>query len=145
MASTLTFAPLADAAFPHPAAARRVLASLPRDGIFLRRGTLLLETSYPYGASFYATAWQWSRADLPLLFELAAATRLLLIHDETIVVCGDSFDPATVVDYVAAGAVHHAAAPAELENIILPSNQRHTSYLTCVKLPAAAHPSSSIL
>lgn len=120
MASTLTFAPLADAALPHPAAARRVLASLPRDGIFLRRGTLLLETSYPYGTSFYATAWQWSRADLPLLFELAAATRLLLIHDETIVVCGDSFAPATVADYVADGAVHHAAAPAELENIILP-------------------------
>lgn len=120
MASTLTFAPLADAALPHPAAARHVLASLSRDGIFLRRGTLLLETSYPYGVSFYATAWQWSRADLPLLFELAAAARLLLICDETIVVCGDSFAPATVADYVADGAVHHAAAPAELENTILP-------------------------
>ena len=43
------------------AAVRDVLAGLQRDGIFLRRGHLLLETSWlGTGArDFYATAWRW--------------------------------------------------------------------------------------
>lgn len=96
------------------AAIRQVLAPLPREGIVLRRGTLLLETSYPYGESFYATAWMWERADLPLFFELARAGRLLVTWQERIIVCGHSLDAAQVEDMVADGEVVRADSPAQL-------------------------------
>lgn len=50
------------------AAVRDVLASLQRDGIYLRRGHLLLEASWLGSGArdFYATAWRWGEEDCPL-------------------------------------------------------------------------------
>ena len=76
------------------AAVREVLAGLQRDGIFLRRGHLLLETSWlGTGArDFYATAWRWGAQDCPLLYDLARRGKLLLTISDTVISCGSKDD-----------------------------------------------------
>ena len=76
------------------AAVRDVLAGLQRDGIFLRRGHLLLETSWLGSGArgFYATAWRWSAEDCPLFYDLARRGKLLLTISDTVISCGDKDD-----------------------------------------------------
>ena len=76
------------------AAVRDVLASLQRDGIFLRRGHLLLETSWLGSGArdFYATAWRWGAQDCPLFYDLARRGKLLITISDTVISCGDKDD-----------------------------------------------------
>ena len=78
------------------AAVRDVLASLQRDGIFLRRGHLLLETSWLGSGArdFYATAWRWGEEDCPLFYDLARRGKLLLTISDTVISCGSKDDMA---------------------------------------------------
>lgn len=73
------------------AAVRDVLAGLQRGGIFLRRGHLLLETSWLGSGArdFYATAWSWSAQDCPLFYDLARRGKLLITISDTVIACGD--------------------------------------------------------
>ena len=77
-------------------AVRDVLAGLQRDGIFLRRGHLLLETSWLGSGArdFYATAWRWSAQDCPLFYALARRGKLLITISDTVISCGDQDDMA---------------------------------------------------
>ena len=72
-------------------AVRDVLAGMQRDGIFLRRGHLLLETSWLGSGArdFYATAWRWSAEDCPLFYDLARRGKLLITISDTVISCGD--------------------------------------------------------
>ena len=85
------------------AVVRDVLASLQRDGIYLRRGHLLLETSWlGQGArDFYATAWRWSADDCPLFYELARQGKVLITINTAVIACGDKEDIATARDCIA--------------------------------------------
>lgn len=85
------------------AAVRDVLAGLQRDGIFLRRGHLLLETSWlGTGArDFYATAWRWDAQDCPLFYDLARRGKLLVTTSDTVISCGDKDDIADARDGIA--------------------------------------------
>ena len=85
------------------AAVREVLAGLQRDGIYLRRGRLLLETSWlGTGArDFYATAWRWSAEDCPLFYDLARRGKLLLTISDTVISCGSKDDIADARDGIA--------------------------------------------
>ncbi|WKE54951.1 hypothetical protein [Corynebacterium tuberculostearicum] len=85
------------------AAVREVLAGLQRDGIFLRRGHLLLETSWlGTGArDFYATAWRWDEEDYPLFYDLARRGKLLLTISDTVISCGSKDDIADARDGIA--------------------------------------------
>ena len=76
------------------AAVRDSLAGLQRDGIYLRRGHLLLETSWlGTGArDFYATAWRWGAQDCPLFYDLARRGKLLITINDTVISCGDKDD-----------------------------------------------------
>lgn len=76
------------------AAVREVLAGLQRDGIFLRRGHLLLETSWLGSGArdFYATAWRWGQQDCPLFYDLARRGKLLLTISDTVISCGSKDD-----------------------------------------------------
>ena len=76
------------------AAVRDVLASLQRDGIYLRRGHLLLEASWLGSGArdFYATAWRWGAQDCPLLYDLARRGKLLLTISDTVISCGSKDD-----------------------------------------------------
>lgn len=76
------------------AAVRDVLAGLQRDGIFLRRGHLLLETSWLGSGArdFYATAWRWGTQDCPLFYDLARRGKLLLTTSDTVISCGSKDD-----------------------------------------------------
>ena len=76
------------------AAVRDVFAGLRRDGIFLRRGRLLLETSWLGSGArdFYATAWRWSAEDCPLFYDLARGGKLLITISDTVISCGDKDD-----------------------------------------------------
>ena len=76
------------------AAVRDVLASLQRDGIYLRRGHLLLETSWLGSGArdFYATAWRWDAQDCALFYDLARRGKLLLTISDTVLACGDHDD-----------------------------------------------------
>ena len=76
------------------AAVRDVLASLQRDGIFLRRGHLLLETSWLGSGArdFYATAWRWGVQDCPLFYDLARRGKVLVTISDTVISCGDKDD-----------------------------------------------------
>ena len=78
------------------AAVRDVLASLQRDGIYLRRGHLLLETSWLGSGArdFYATAWRWSAEDCPLFYDLARRGKLLITISDTVISCGSKDDMA---------------------------------------------------
>ena len=78
------------------AAVREVLAGLQRDGIFLRRDHLLMETSWlGTGArDFYATAWRWGAQDCPLFYDLARRGQLLLTIGDTVISCGSKDDMA---------------------------------------------------
>ena len=73
---------------------RDVLAGLRRDGIFLRRGHLLLETSWLGSGArdFYATAWRWSAQDCLLFYDLARRGNLLITISDTVISCGDKDD-----------------------------------------------------
>lgn len=72
------------------AAVRDVLAGLQRDGIYLRRGHLLLEASWLGSGArdFYATAWRWGAHDCPLFYDLARRGKLLLTISDTVISCG---------------------------------------------------------
>ncbi|MDK8480305.1 hypothetical protein [Corynebacterium marquesiae] len=85
------------------AAVRDVLAGLRRDGIFLRRGHLLLETSWLGSGArdFYATAWRWSAEDCPLFYGLARRGKLLVTTSDTVISCGDKDDIADARDGIA--------------------------------------------
>ena len=76
------------------AAVRDVLAGLQRDGIVLRRGHLLLETSWLGSGArdFYATVWRWSAEDCPLFYDLARRGKLLITISDTVISCGDKDD-----------------------------------------------------
>ena len=76
------------------AAVRDVFAGLRRDGIFLRRGHLLLETSWLGSGArdFYATAWRWGAHDCPLFYDLARRGKLLLTISDTVISCGSKDD-----------------------------------------------------
>lgn len=76
------------------AAVRDVLAGLQRDGIFLRRGRLLLETSWLGSGArdFYATAWRWGAQDCPLFYDLARRGKLLITISDTVISCGNKDD-----------------------------------------------------
>ena len=76
------------------AAVRDSLAGLQRDGIFLRRGRLLLETSWLGSGArdFYATAWRWGAQDCPLFYDLARGGKLLITINDTVISCGDKDD-----------------------------------------------------
>lgn len=78
------------------AAVRDVLASLQRDGIYLRRGHLLLEASWLGSGArdFYATAWRWGEEDCPLFYDLARRGKLLLTISDTVISCGSKDDMA---------------------------------------------------
>jgi len=84
-------------------AIREVLAGLQRDGIYLCRGPLLLETSWlGQGAlDFYATAWRWSTDDSPLFYNLARRGKLLLTIGETVIACGNEADIDAARDCIA--------------------------------------------
>ena len=85
------------------AAVRDVLAGLQRDGIYLRRGHLLLETSWlGTGArDFYAAAWRWGAQDCPLFYDLARRGKLLLTISDTVISCGSKDDIADARDGIA--------------------------------------------
>ena len=85
------------------AAVRDVLASLQRDGIYLRRGHLLLEASWLGSGArdFYATAWRWGAQDCPLFYDLARRGKLLLTISDTVIACGDHDDLADARDGIA--------------------------------------------
>ena len=76
------------------AAVRDVLTGLQRDGVFLRRGHLLLETSWLGSGArdFYATAWRWGAEDCPLFYDLARCGKLLITISDTVISCGDKDD-----------------------------------------------------
>lgn len=76
------------------AAVRDVLTGLQRDGVFLRRGHLLLETSWLGSGArdFYATAWRWGAQDCPLFYDLARRGKLLITIGDTVISCGDKDD-----------------------------------------------------
>ncbi|WP_408934303.1 hypothetical protein ACKFRL_03120 [Corynebacterium marquesiae] len=76
------------------AAVRDSLAGLQRDGIFLRRGRLLLETSWLGSGArdFYATAWHWRAQDCPLFYNLARRGKLLITISDTVISCGSKDD-----------------------------------------------------
>ena len=76
------------------AAVRDVLASLQRDGIYLRRGHLLLEASWLGSGArdFYATAWRWGAQDCPLFYDLARRGKLLITISDTVISCGSKDD-----------------------------------------------------
>jgi len=85
------------------AAVRDVLIGLQRDGIFLRRGHLLLETSWLGSGArdFYATAWRWGAHDCPLFYDLARRGKLLLTISDTVISCGSKDDIADARDGIA--------------------------------------------
>lgn len=85
------------------AAVRDVLASLQRDDIYLRRGHLLLETSWLGSGArdFYATAWRWGAHDCPLFYDLARRGKLLLTISDTVIACGGHDDLADARDGIA--------------------------------------------
>ena len=78
------------------AAVRDVLASLQRDGIYLRRGHLLLEASWLGSGArdFYATAWRWGEEDCPLFYDLARRGKLFITICDTVISCGSKDDMA---------------------------------------------------
>lgn len=69
---------------------REVLAGLRRDGVFLFRAGLALETSWlgDGARDFYGTAWEWGPDDSELFFELARRGKLLMTIDATVICCG---------------------------------------------------------
>lgn len=72
------------------AGVREVLAGLRRDGVFLFRASLALETSWlgDGAQDFYGTAWEWGPDDSELFFELARRGKLLMTIDATVICCG---------------------------------------------------------
>lgn len=85
------------------AAVREVLAGLQRDGIYLRRGRLLLETSWLGSGArdFYATAWRWGVHDCPLFYDLARRGKILITISDTVIACGDQDEVADARDGIA--------------------------------------------
>ncbi len=84
-------------------AVRQVLAGLQRNGIYLYRDHLLLETSWlGHGAQdFYATAWRWNANDCSLFYELARQGKVLITINTAVIACGDNKDIATAQDCIA--------------------------------------------
>lgn len=101
-------------------AVRDLLSDLPREGIYLRRGTLVLETSYlgPGARDFYGTAWSYALSDVSLLHALSSRGRLLMTLGERVLVGVDKHRPwitqADVEDSIAGGEVHLVEGPDEL-------------------------------
>ena len=101
-------------------AVRELLSELPREGIYLRRGELVLETSYlgPGARDFYGTAWSYGLSDVPLLYALSSRGRLLMTLGGRVLVGVDKHRPwitqADVEDSIAGGEVHLVEGPDEL-------------------------------
>lgn len=101
-------------------AVRDLLSELPREGIYLRRGTLVLETSYlgPGARDFYGTAWSYALSDVSLLHALSSRGRLLMTLGGRVLVGVDKHRPwitqADVEDSIAGGEVHLVEGPDEL-------------------------------
>lgn len=101
-------------------AVREVLGGFPREGIYLRRGQLLLETSYlgPGARDVYATAWSYARDDVPLFLTLSSHGRLLMTVEERVIVGVDKHSPwisqAELEDSIADGEAIVVTGPEEL-------------------------------
>lgn len=101
-------------------AVRILLADLPREGIYLRRGNLLLETSYlgPGARDVYATAWSYGLSDTALFFALSCHGRLLMTVEQRVVVGVDKHSPwisrEELEDSIADGEVIVVTEPKEL-------------------------------
>ena len=101
-------------------AVRDLLSDLPREGIYLRRGTLVLETSYlgPGARDFYGTAWSYALSDVSLLHALSSRGRLLMTLGGRVLVGVAKHRPwitqADVEDSIAGGEVHLVEGPDEL-------------------------------
>lgn len=101
-------------------AVRELLSELPREGIYLRRGELMLETSYLGSGArdFYGTAWSYALSDVSLLHALSSRGRLLMTLGERVLVGVDKHRPwitqADVEDSIAGGEVHLVEGPDEL-------------------------------
>lgn len=101
-------------------AVRNLLAGLPREGIYLRRGDLVLETSYlgPGAQDVYATAWGYALSDVPLLFALSCHGRLLMTAEQRVLVGVDKHSPwisrEELGDSIADGEVAVVTEPKEL-------------------------------
>ena len=101
-------------------AVRELLSDLPREGIYLRRGTLVLETSYlgPGARDFYGTAWSYALSDVSLLHALSSRGRLLMTLGGRVLVGVAKHRPwitqADVEDSIAGGEVHLVEGPDEL-------------------------------
>lgn len=101
-------------------AVRELLSELPREGIYLRRGTLILETSYlgPGARDFYGTAWSYALSDVSLLHALSSRGRLLMTLGGRVLVGVAKHRPwitqADVEDSIAGGEVHLVEGPDEL-------------------------------
>lgn len=101
-------------------AVRELLSELPREGIYLRRGKLMLETSYlgPGARDFYGTAWSYALSDVSLLHALSSRGRLLMTLGGRVLVGVNKHRPwitqADVEDSIAGGEVHMVEGPDEL-------------------------------
>lgn len=101
-------------------AVRNLLAGLPREGIYLRRGDLVLETSYlgPGARDVYATAWSYGLSDTALFFALSCHGRLLMTVGQRVVVGVDRHSPwisrEELEDSIADGEVIVVTEPKEL-------------------------------
>lgn len=101
-------------------AVRELLSELPREGIYLHRGELVLETSYlgPGARDFYGTAWSYALSDVSLLHALSSRGRLLMTLGGRVLVGVDKHRPwitqADVEDSIAGGEVHMVEGPDEL-------------------------------
>lgn len=87
----------------HLAGVREVLAGLRRDGVYLCRAGLTLETSWlgDGARDFYGTAWEWGPEDSELFFELARRGKLLITIDATVICCGSDKDAAEAQECIA--------------------------------------------
>lgn len=106
------------------AGVREVLAGLRRDGVFLYRAGLTLETSWLGDAAqdFYGTAWEWGLEDSELFFELARRGKLLMTIDATVICCGSDKDAAEAQECIAQELVVASSAE-ELRHLLIDTQE----------------------
>lgn len=106
------------------AGVREVLAGLRRDGVFLYRAGLTLETSWLGDAAqdFCGTAWEWGLEDSELFFELARRGKLLMTIDATVICCGSDKDAAEAQECIAQELVVASSAE-ELRHLLIDTQE----------------------